>query len=43
MTTVATVVKPGPIAFDAHHRIVGVAMGGTIFRIERGRARTIYP
>jgi sugar lactone lactonase YvrE len=43
VTAGATVVTPGAIAFDAHHRIVGVTMGGTIFRIERGRARTIYP
>ena len=44
LTTVARVMKPGPIAFDARHRIVGVTQSGaTLFRIERGRARTIYP
>jgi sugar lactone lactonase YvrE len=44
VTTVARVVKPGPIAFDARHRILGVTLSGaTLFRIERGRARTIYP
>jgi hypothetical protein len=44
ITTVARVVKPGPIAFDSRHRIVGVTQSGaTLFRIERGRARTIYP
>jgi hypothetical protein len=44
LTTVAHVVKPGPIAFDARHRILGVTLSGaTLFRIERGRARTIYP
>jgi streptogramin lyase len=44
LTTVARVVKPGPIAFDARHRLVGVTQSGaTLFRVERGRARTIYP
>jgi sugar lactone lactonase YvrE len=42
VTEVASVFQPGPIAFDAHRRIVGVTLGGTVFRIERGRARTIY-
>ena len=42
VTPVASVFQPGAIAFDAHRRIVGVTLGGTIFRIERGRARTIY-
>jgi hypothetical protein len=43
VTAVAGVVQPGPIAFDGKRRIVGVTLRGTIFRIERGRARTIYP
>ncbi len=44
ITTVARVTKPGPIVFDSRHRIVGVPQaGGTLFRVERGRARTIYP
>ena len=43
LTTLASVVQPGRLAFDAHHRIVGVTLTGTVFRIERGRARTIYP
>jgi sugar lactone lactonase YvrE len=40
---VATIGSPGAIAFDGRRRIVGVTLDGTIFRIERGRARTIYP
>jgi sugar lactone lactonase YvrE len=43
LTKVADVFQPGPIAFDARHRIVGVSQNGSVFRIERGRARTIYP
>jgi sugar lactone lactonase YvrE len=44
VTTVARVTKPGPIQFDSRRRIVGVTQSGaTLFRIERGRARTIYP
>jgi hypothetical protein len=39
---VADIFKPGPIEFDAQHRIVGVTNTGTIFRIAGGRARTIY-
>jgi DNA-binding beta-propeller fold protein YncE len=42
VTPVADVFQPGPIGHDAHRRIVGVTLGGTVFRIERGRARTIY-
>jgi hypothetical protein len=43
VTTVAAIRQPGPIAFDAGRRIVGVTLGATVFRIEHGRARTIYP
>jgi hypothetical protein len=44
VTTVARVTKPGPIQFDSRRRIVGVTQSSaTLFRIERGRARTIYP
>jgi sugar lactone lactonase YvrE len=44
VTTVARVFKPGPIVFDSRRRIVGVTQDGTtLFRIERGRARTLYP
>jgi hypothetical protein len=39
----ARVSSPGSIALDARGRIVGVTLGGTIFRIEGSRARTIYP
>ena len=42
VTPVARVFQPGPIAFDAHRRIVGVTLGGEVFRVEHGRARTIY-
>ena len=42
VTKVADIFKPGPIEFDAQHRIVGVTNTGTIFRISDGRARTIY-
>jgi DNA-binding beta-propeller fold protein YncE len=42
VTKFATVTQPGPIAFDPRHRIVGITFGGTIFRVEGGRARTIY-
>jgi len=42
VTKVADIFKPGPIEFDAQHRIVGVTNTGTIFRIADGRARTIY-
>ena len=43
ITTVASVSSPGSIALDGRGRIVGVTLGGTIFRIEGSRARTIYP
>ncbi len=43
ITTVASVSSPGSIALDARGRIVGVTLGGTIFRVEGSRARTIYP
>jgi hypothetical protein len=45
VTTVVRVLKPGPIVFDSHRRIVGATQNGTttLFRIERGRARPIYP
>jgi hypothetical protein len=44
VTTVARVLKPGPIVFDSHRRIVGITQSGTtLFRIERGRARQLYP
>jgi sugar lactone lactonase YvrE len=39
---VAAVSQPGPIAFDDRGRIVGVTIDGTIFRIERRHAHTIY-
>lgn len=42
VTKVADVFQPGPIAFDAKHRIVGVTLTGTVFRITAGRAQTIY-
>ncbi len=42
VTTVASVFKPGSIAFDPQHRIVGVTNGGQVFRVSRGQARTIY-
>ena len=42
VTRLAAVTQPGPIAFDARHRIVGITFGGTVFRVEGGRARTIY-
>jgi hypothetical protein len=44
VTTVARVLKPGPIVFDSRHRIVGITQNGTtLFRIVRGRAQTLYP
>ena len=44
LTTVAPVLKPGPIEFDSLHRLVGVTQSGTaLFRIVRGRARSLYP
>ncbi|HSS72194.1 MAG TPA: hypothetical protein VLK53_01385 [Gaiellaceae bacterium] len=44
LTTVARVLKPGPIEFDSLHRLVGVTQNGTaLFRIVRGRARPLYP
>ncbi len=43
VTKVSDVFQPGPIAFDSRHRIVGLSQDGTIFRIVRGHARTIYP
>jgi hypothetical protein len=44
LTTVAPVVKPGPIEFDSLHRLVGVTQNGTtLFRVVRGRARPLYP
>lgn len=44
LTTVAPVVKPGPIEFDSRHRLVGVTQNGTVlFRIVCGRARPLYP
>jgi streptogramin lyase len=43
VTRVADVVQPGPIAFDARHRLVGVTLvPATLFRLVSGRARTIY-
>jgi len=43
VTKVADVVQPGPIVFDAQHRVVGVTLvPATLFRIAAGRARTIY-
>ena len=42
VTKIADVFQPGPIAFDAKHRIVGVTLTGTVFRITAGRAQTIY-
>ena len=43
VTKFAGVPQPGPIAFDTRRRIVGITFGGTIFRVEGARARTIYP
>ena len=43
VTKVADVRQPGPIAFDAKRRVVGVTLAGTIYRVEGGRARAIYP
>ena len=43
VTKVADVFKPGAIAYDSRHGIVGASGGGQIFRIVRGRAVTIYP
>ena len=44
VTTVARVLKPGPIVFDSHRRIVGITQNGTtLFRIFRGRAQRLYP
>ena len=43
MTTVADVFQPGSIAFDTHHRIVGVSQSATVFGIQGGRSVTIYP
>lgn len=43
VTKVADVFKPGAIAYDSRHRIVGASGDGQIFRIVRGRAVTIYP
>jgi streptogramin lyase len=43
VTTVAKVLQPGPIVFDAGHRIVGVTLvPATLFRVVHGRAGTIY-
>jgi streptogramin lyase len=43
VTKVAEVIQPGPIVFDARHRITGVTLvPPTMFRIVRGKARTIY-
>jgi hypothetical protein len=44
VTTVAPVLKPGPIEFDSRHRLIGVTQNGTtLFRISRGRAQKLYP
>ena len=44
ITTVAPVVKPGAIEYDSRHRVVGITQNGTtLFRVERGRARPLYP
>ena len=43
VTKVADVFKPGPIAFDSLHRIVGVAQDpGRVFRISGGKAAAVY-
>jgi hypothetical protein len=42
VTKVAAVQQPGPLAFDPRHRIIGITFGGSVFRVESGRARTIY-
>src|SRR5436305_1388734 len=42
VTTVARVDRPGPIAFDRRHRLVGVTNEGTVIRVERGKAVTVY-
>jgi streptogramin lyase len=43
VTKVADVLQPGPIAFDARHRITGVTLiPPTVFRIVGGKARPIY-
>jgi hypothetical protein len=43
VTKVADVFKPGPLAFDSRHRIVGASMDGSVFRVVRGRTVAIYP
>jgi streptogramin lyase len=43
VTKVADVLQPGPIALDSRRRLVGASLSGAVFRIEGGRARTIYP
>jgi hypothetical protein len=43
VTKLADVFKPGPLAFDSLHRLVGASMDGTVFRVVRGRTVTIYP
>ena len=44
VTTVANVIQPGPIVFDAQRRITGVTLvPPTLFRVARGKAVSIYP
>jgi hypothetical protein len=44
ITKVAPVFKPGAMAYDSRHRLIGITQGGTtLFRVVRGRAVTIYP
>jgi sugar lactone lactonase YvrE len=44
ITKVAPVFKPGAIAYDSRHRLIGITQSGrTLFRVVRGRAVTIYP
>ncbi len=44
ITKVAPVFKPGALAYDSRHRLIGITQNGTtLFRVARGRAVTIYP
>jgi hypothetical protein len=43
VTKVADVFQPGAIAYDAHHRLVGISQDGTLFRLEGRESRRIYP
>jgi sugar lactone lactonase YvrE len=43
ITKVADVFKPGAIAYDSKHRLVGTDGNGEIWRLSHGAAQTIYP